>query len=50
MSRLEKIRILNSCYRSCMELAEANGIRSITFCCISTGVLWKEDGEDGKRV
>lgn len=23
----------------CMELAEANGIRSIAFCCISTGVF-----------
>lgn len=30
---------LESCYRSCMELAEANGIRSIAFCCISTGVF-----------
>ena len=30
---------LEACYRSCMELAEANGIRSIAFCCISTGVF-----------
>lgn len=28
---------LASCYRSCMELAEANGIHSLAFCCISTG-------------
>lgn len=26
-----------SCYRSCLELAEQNGIESIAFCCISTG-------------
>ncbi|HBI60797.1 MAG TPA: protein-ADP-ribose hydrolase, partial [Lachnospiraceae bacterium] len=24
-------------YRSCLELAEENGVRSIAFCCISTG-------------
>ena len=30
---------LEACYRSCLELAEANGIRSIAFCCISTGVF-----------
>ena len=30
---------LASCYRSCMELADANGLRSIVFCCISTGVF-----------
>ena len=28
---------LASCYRSCLELAEQNGINSIAFCCISTG-------------
>ncbi len=28
---------LASCYRSCLELAVANGCRSIAFCCISTG-------------
>ncbi len=28
---------LASCYRSCLELAEQNGVRSIAFCCISTG-------------
>ena len=30
---------LASCYRSCLELAEANGVCSIAFCCISTGVF-----------
>ena len=28
---------LASCYRSCLELADKNGLRSIAFCCISTG-------------
>lgn len=30
---------LASCYRSCMEVAIANRLRSIAFCCISTGVF-----------
>ena len=30
-------RLLASCYRSCLELAEQNGVKSIAFCCISTG-------------
>lgn len=30
-------QLLASCYRSCLELAEQNGIKSIAFCCISTG-------------
>ena len=29
--------LLASCYRSCLELAERHGVRSIAFCCISTG-------------
>lgn len=28
---------LADCYRNCLALAEANGCRSIAFCCISTG-------------
>lgn len=32
-------RQLASCYRSCLELADRNQIRSIAFCCISTGVF-----------
>lgn len=31
--------LLKSCYKSCLELASANGIRSVAFCCISTGVF-----------
>lgn len=30
---------LASCYRSCLDLAEENGLKSIAFCCISTGVF-----------
>ena len=26
-----------SCYRSCLKLAQENGIKSVAFCCISTG-------------
>lgn len=29
--------LLASCYRSCLELAEGHGVKSIAFCCISTG-------------
>ncbi|MCR4882263.1 MAG: protein-ADP-ribose hydrolase [Clostridiales bacterium] len=31
--------LLASCYRSCLELAKENEVRSIAFCCISTGVF-----------
>lgn len=30
-------RQLSDCYRSCMELATEHGLKSIAFCCISTG-------------
>ena len=29
--------LLASCYRSCLELAAENGLKSVAFCCISTG-------------
>ena len=29
--------LLASCYRSCLELAAETGLRSVAFCCISTG-------------
>ena len=35
----EHEELLASCYRSCLELAEKNGVKSIAFCCISTGVF-----------
>ena len=31
--------LLKSCYLSCLKLAEKNGVDSIAFCCISTGVF-----------
>ena len=35
----EHRRLLRSSYRSCLELAEQNELRSVAFCCISTGVF-----------
>ena len=35
----EDERLLAACYRACLELAERNGVESIAFCCISTGVF-----------
>lgn len=32
-------RLLESCYQSCLETAVKNGIDSVAFCCISTGVF-----------
>ena len=32
--------LLASCYRSCLELAEQSGVKSIAFCCISTGEFY----------
>ncbi len=33
----EHRRLLRSCYESCLRIAEENRLRSIAFCCISTG-------------
>jgi O-acetyl-ADP-ribose deacetylase (regulator of RNase III) len=35
----EHKRLLASCYRSCLALAEQNNIDCVAFCCISTGVF-----------
>lgn len=32
--------LLQSCYRSCLNLAKKNNLQSIAFCCISTGVFF----------
>ena len=32
-------RALASCYQSCLDLAAENGLDSVVFCCISTGVF-----------
>ena len=31
--------LLASCYRACLDLAKENGLASIAFCCLSTGVF-----------
>lgn len=33
----EHEQLLESCYRSCLALADENGLESLAFCCISTG-------------
>ena len=35
----EHCALLESCYRSCLKLADENNVGSIAFCCISTGVF-----------
>lgn len=37
--RKKDCELLASCYQSCLELAAANEVQSIAFCCISTGVF-----------
>lgn len=39
---------LASCYRSCLELAEQNGLKSVAFCCISTGEFHFPNDEAAK--
>ena len=39
ISTKEQEEQLAQCYRSCLDLAEQNGLESIAFCCISTGVF-----------
>jgi len=35
----EHCRLLESCYKSCLDIAVQNNVQSIAFCCISTGVF-----------
>lgn len=37
--RRKDCETLEGCYKSCLELAAKRGVRSIAFCCISTGVF-----------
>lgn len=37
-TRGQEVELAN-CYRHCLELADGKGLRSIAFCCISTGVF-----------
>ena len=37
--RKEDCDLLADCYQSCLELAAGNNVRSVAFCCISTGVF-----------
>lgn len=37
--REEDCDLLADCYQSCLELAAGNNVRSVAFCCISTGVF-----------
>lgn len=37
--RARDVALLASCYQSCLALAVKNGVQSIAFCCISTGVF-----------
>lgn len=41
-------RQLASCYRACLELADQKQVRSIAFCCISTGVFMFPNEEAAK--
>jgi O-acetyl-ADP-ribose deacetylase len=35
----ERPKELQSCYRSCLQLAKFHGLRTVGFCCISTGIF-----------
>lgn len=37
--REEDEKLLASCYKECLKLAEKNGVETIAFCCLSTGVF-----------
>jgi O-acetyl-ADP-ribose deacetylase (regulator of RNase III) len=39
---------LASCYESCLRLVEENGLKSVAFCCISTGVFGFPQNEAAK--
>ena len=37
--------LLRNCYRSCLEIVDGNGLKSIAFCCISTGEFHFPNGK-----
>ena len=41
--------LLASCYRSCLELAAEKGVRSVAFCCVSTGEF-RFPNEEAARI
>ena len=45
----EDERLLASCYESCLDLAAQNGLESVAFCCVSTGVFGYPN-EDAAKV
>ena len=45
----ENRRELASCYRACLELAAEHGLRSVAFCCISTGEF-RFPNEEAARI
>ncbi len=45
----EQRRQLASCYRSCLGLARSMGLRTLAFCCISTGVF-RFPNEEAARI
>ncbi len=40
--------LLASCYRECLKIAQENGIKSVAFCCISTGEFHFPNDEAAK--
>lgn len=48
-AKKDQSAILASCYTSCLDLALEKGLRSVAFCCISTGVFGYPN-EDAARV
>ncbi|GMS97858.1 hypothetical protein PENTCL1PPCAC_20033, partial [Pristionchus entomophagus] len=46
----DKRHQLESCYRKALQLSEKNGLRSIVFCCISTGIYGYDSRDAAKTV
>lgn len=35
---------LRSCYNTCLDVAEANGLKHVVFCCLATGIFGFPNG------